>query len=128
MSAGIDSGMKRPPSSASPCLIISADVYFFDFDDMPKSINWSGSAHEVEMLQTIEMMDLVGDRPQTKIIGVIPRRIVPMSFELSDEIKKSTNLMEKIVLKELSNLGFSYERIDDKGVQDMADEWKKEQF
>ncbi|WP_086252574.1 HyaD/HybD family hydrogenase maturation endopeptidase [Campylobacter devanensis] len=104
------------------------DVYFFDFDDMPKSINWSGSAHEVEMLQTIEMMDLVGDRPQTKIIGVIPRRIVPMSFELSDEIKKSTNLMEKIILKELSNLGFSYERIDDKGVQDMADEWKKEQF
>ena len=95
---------------------------------MPKSINWSGSAHEVEMLQTIEMMDLVGDRPQTKIIGVVPRRIVPMSFELSDEIKKSTNLMEKIILKELSNLGFSYERIDDKGVQDMADEWKKEQF
>ena len=80
------------------------------------------------MLQTIEMMDLVGDRPQTKIIGVVPRRIVPMSFELSDEIKKSTNLMEKIVLKELSNLGFSYESIDDKGVQDMADEWKKEQF
>ncbi|WP_210630402.1 hydrogenase maturation protease, partial [Helicobacter bizzozeronii] len=32
------------------------DVYFFDFDDMPKSINWSGSAHEAEMLQTLEMM------------------------------------------------------------------------
>jgi hydrogenase maturation protease len=36
--------------------------------------------------------------------------------------------MEKIILKELSNLGFSYEKIDDKGVQDMANEWKKEQF
>lgn len=104
------------------------DVYFFDFEDMPKSINWSGSAHEVEMLQTIEMMDLVGDRPQTKIIGVVPKRIEPMSFELSEQIQNASAVMEKIILKELANLGFKYEKVDNKGVQDMANEWKKEQF
>ena len=48
------------------------DVYFFDFEDVPDSISWKGSAHEVEMLQTLTMMDLVGDRPSTKVLGIIP--------------------------------------------------------
>ncbi|ABK82018.1 HyaD/HybD family hydrogenase maturation endopeptidase [Campylobacter fetus] len=104
------------------------DVYFFDFDDMPKSINWSGSAHEVEMLQTLEMMDLIGDRPQTKILGVIPKRIEPMSFELSNEVKASSCTMEKVILKHLKELGFDYEKVADFTVQTIADEWKKEQF
>ncbi|MDY6134243.1 HyaD/HybD family hydrogenase maturation endopeptidase [Campylobacter lanienae] len=104
------------------------DVYFFDFEDMPTSIKWSGSAHEIEMLQTIEMMDLVGDRPKTKIIGVVPKRVEPMSFELSSEVLNSSDLMSKIILKELKSLGFEYSKIDDKNLQDIANEWKKEQF
>lgn len=105
-----------------------ADVYFFDFEDMPKSINWSGSAHEIEMLQTLEMMDLVGDRPQTKILGIIPKRIDPMSFELSDEIKKGVPVMQKVILKHLESLGFKYEKVADFSISDIANDWKKEQF
>lgn len=104
------------------------DVYFFDFEDMPKSINWSGSAHEIEMLQTLEMMDLVGDRPQTKILGIIPKRIDPMSFELSNEIKKGVPVMQKVILKHLESLGFKYEKVADFSVSDIANDWKKEQF
>ncbi|ANE35983.1 [NiFe] hydrogenase maturation protease HydD [Campylobacter iguaniorum] len=104
------------------------EVYFFDFDDMPRSINWSGSAHEIEMLQTLEMMDLVGDRPQTKILGIIPKRITPMSFELSSEVKNGTTVMQKTLLKHLGELGFEYEKIDDIDIQSIANEWKKEQF
>ena len=80
------------------------------------------------MLQTIEMMDLVGDRPKTKIIGVVPKRVEPMSFELSSEVLNSSDLMSKIILKELKSLGFEYSKIDDKNLQDIANEWKKEQF
>ena len=31
----------------------AGDVFFFPYDAMPKKISWSGSAHEVEMLQTL---------------------------------------------------------------------------
>ncbi|WP_352298504.1 hydrogenase maturation protease, partial [Pseudoalteromonas sp. 20-MNA-CIBAN-0454] len=41
------------------------EVYFFDFAHAPAEIDWQGSAHEVEMLQTLNMMDIVGDRPHT---------------------------------------------------------------
>lgn len=104
------------------------DVYFFDFDDAPPKINWSGSAHEVEMLQTLQMMDLVGDRPKTKIIGVIPKRIEPMSFRLSDEIQKSAAVMEKIFLKELSSLNFTYKQKAELSISQIAKKWENSQF
>lgn len=81
------------------------DVFFFDFEDMPKQISWQGSAHEVETLQTLEMMRTHGDIPSIKIIGVIPTRIESDStFELSDEIKNAVNTMEKVLRKYILEL------------------------
>lgn len=84
------------------------DVFFFDFSDMPKSISWQGSAHEVETLQTLEMMRAHGDIPSIKIIGVIPRRIGSDStFSLSSDVIRATEVMEKVLcnhIKELDSL------------------------
>lgn len=104
------------------------DVYFFDFEDAPNAIKWSGSAHEIEMLQTLQMMDLLGDRPKTKIIGVIPKRIEPMSFELSPELQNAVPVMEKVFLKELGELGFACKKIAEHSISDIANRWQKEQF
>ncbi|WP_297574816.1 HyaD/HybD family hydrogenase maturation endopeptidase [uncultured Campylobacter sp.] len=100
------------------------DVYFFDYKDMPKNLSWSGSAHEIEMLQTLKFMEIAGDLPRTKIIGIIPKRIEEPGFEISDEIKAGVSLMEKTALKYLKELGFSIEKKDNKTIQEMADEFK----
>lgn len=104
------------------------DVYYFDFEAMPKSISWSGSAHEIEMLQTLQMMDLTGDRPITKILAVVPKRIKPTSFSLSDEIKKSLLIMQKTLFDELSNLGFSIKQTKNLSIEEIINLWQKEQF
>lgn len=101
------------------------EVYFFDYDAMPKQISWSGSAHEVEMLQTLQMMDLCGDLPHVKIIAVVPRRIEEASFKLSSVILESSKIMEKTALKYLSDLGFAHEKIADLSAQDIADRFAK---
>ena len=101
------------------------EVYFFDYDAMPKQISWSGSAHEVEMLQTLQMMDLCGDLPHVKILAVVPQRIEEASFKLSSVILKSSKTMEKTALKYLSDLGFAHEKIADLSVQDIADRFAK---
>lgn len=101
------------------------EVYFFDYDAMPKQISWSGSAHEVEMLQTLQMMDLCGDLPHVKILAVVPRRIEEASFKLSSVILESSKIMEKTALKHLSDLGFAHEKIADLSVQDIADRFAK---
>ncbi len=101
------------------------EVYFFDYDAMPKQISWSGSAHEVEMLQTLQMMDLCGDLPHVKILAVVPRRIEEASFKLSSVILESSKTMEKTALKYLSDLGFAHEKIADLSAQDIADRFAK---
>lgn len=101
------------------------EVYFFDYDAMPKQISWSGSAHEVEMLQTLQMMDFCGDLPHVKILAVVPRRIEEASFKLSSVILESSKTMEKTALKYLSDLGFAHEKIANLSAQDIADRFAK---
>ena len=103
----------------------TGDVYFFGYEQMPPAVSWNGSAHEVEMLETLRLMELAGDLPRTKILGIVPKRIEPMSFELSAQAQEGANLMEKTLLNELSRLGFCYEKIANFSVSDIALEFSK---
>ncbi|WP_314040059.1 HyaD/HybD family hydrogenase maturation endopeptidase [Campylobacter showae] len=103
----------------------TGDVYFFGYEQMPPAVSWNGSAHEVEMLETLRLMELAGDLPRTKILGIVPKRIEPMSFELSVQAQEGANLMEKTLLDELSHLGFCYEKIANFSVCDIALEFSK---
>lgn len=98
----------------------TGDVFFFPYNAMPKKISWSGSAHEVEMLQTLQYIELLGDLPQTQILACIPKRIEQMSFELSDEVVKAAKIMEKILLDFLTKEGFSYEKIANHSLRELA--------
>ncbi len=97
------------------------DVYFFDFENIPDSISFQGSAHEVEMLQTLNMMDMVGDRPPTKIIGIIPEVVSITTLSMSEAVKKGSELMEKIFLKHIKELGFRCKIKKDIDIQSVAD-------
>lgn len=97
------------------------DVFFFDFKNIPNNINWQGTAHEVEMLQTLRMIEILGDLPTIKIIATIPEIINDDTmFDLSTKIKDSALLMRDIVLKDLKELGFSIDEVDNKNIQDIA--------
>jgi len=82
----------------------AGEVYFFDFDAVPDAVDWQGSAHEVEMLQTLNMMDLAGDRPRTMIMGVVPTIIEATEFSLSKGVADAVPLMEKTLLDYLQTL------------------------
>lgn len=102
------------------------DVYFFDYNKMPKSIKWSGSAHEIEMLQTLQMCELSGILPNVvKVLGVVPKRISPMSFSLSQEAKNAIKIMQNVLLNELNELGFSIEKKADFSIDDILSKWLK---
>ena len=75
------------------------DVYSFDFDKVPDYITWNGSAHEVEMLQTLQMIEMMGDLPPVKIVGVIPFVIGEDStFTMTKEVIKSSAIMEEVII------------------------------
>ncbi|MEA3523072.1 MAG: HyaD/HybD family hydrogenase maturation endopeptidase [Campylobacterota bacterium] len=82
----------------------AGEVYFFDFEKVPEALNWQGSAHEVEMLQTLTMMDLAGDRPPTMIMGVVPTVIEITEFSLSSGVSNAISLMEETLINYLKTL------------------------
>ncbi len=83
----------------------AGEVYFFDFEAVPDVVDWQGSAHEVEMLQTLNMMDLAGDRPPTMIMGVVPTVIEATEFSLSEAVEDAVTLMESTLIGHLKTLG-----------------------
>ena len=86
-------------------------VYYFNFDNAPPEIDWQGSAHEVEMLQTLIMMEMVGDRPDTWILGMVPTVLEPMHLGLTTQIQAGIPLMEQTLLNHLQGLGITCQRV-----------------
>jgi hydrogenase maturation protease len=82
------------------------DVYSFNFDKVPDYITWNGSAHEVEMLQTLQMIEMMGDLPPVKIVGVIPFVIGEDStFSMTDEVVKASETMERTIIEYIKSFG-----------------------
>ncbi|TLD85695.1 HyaD/HybD family hydrogenase maturation endopeptidase [Helicobacter sp. MIT 05-5294] len=97
------------------------DVYFFDFSAIPNQITWAGSAHEVEMLQTLRMIEMLGDLPPTKILGVKPFIIGENpTFELTQEVKQAAKLMESQAIKYLESLGVQVSKKANQDLQEIA--------
>ncbi|WP_028115085.1 HyaD/HybD family hydrogenase maturation endopeptidase [Ferrimonas senticii] len=96
------------------------DAFFFNFDQVPHHIDFQGSAHEVEMLHTLEMMDMVGDRPTTYILGVIPQVLEAMSFELTDAVQNAVPYMERTLIDHLASLGVTCEQQAEPQLQAIA--------
>ena len=99
------------------------DVYSFPFSALPKQVTWAGSAHEVEMLQTLRLMEVMGDLPPLHIVGVIPKIIGEDStFELSSELLANFETMEREALNHIKNLGFSIKRENHIPIQQIAND------
>ena len=97
------------------------DVYSFPFSAIPDTITWAGSAHEVEMLQTLKMIELLGDLPPLHIIGVVPYIIgSDTTFELSAQLLARFDDLEQEVLRYLRTLGFESKKVDSAPIQAIA--------
>lgn len=97
------------------------DVYFFDFNAIPNVITWAGSAHEVEMLQTLRMIEMLGDLPPTKILGIKPFIIGENpTFELTAEVQEGAKLMESQAIAYLESLGVVVSKKAHQDLQDIA--------
>ncbi|GAD89615.1 NiFe-hydrogenase maturation protease [Vibrio halioticoli NBRC 102217] len=95
-------------------------VYFFDFDAVPNHIDFQGSAHEVEMLATLNMMDIVGDRPKTFVLGVSPTVLESMSFELSEQVQAAVPVMEQALLSHLQQHQVNITQVNNLTITDIA--------
>ncbi|MBN2768832.1 MAG: HyaD/HybD family hydrogenase maturation endopeptidase [Campylobacterales bacterium] len=70
----------------------------------------SGGAHEVGVLEALDMLELQGKKlPNATVIGIIPQEI-DLQIGLSNPLQEHFNAFIKTVLENIEKLGFKIER------------------
>ncbi|MBB5022757.1 HyaD/HybD family hydrogenase maturation endopeptidase [Desulfurispira natronophila] len=105
------------------------EVYFFNLDQVPPQVRWKNTVHEVEMLQSLSMMELVGDRPTTWILGITPGEIEDLSLNLSPAVAATYVTVEKTIVKHLEGQGVVVKKVCQWALEDLqtllAERWGK---
>ncbi len=77
-------------------------------DDLRKSMAFKDSMHQADLIETLTHCELIGNRPQSVIIGIEPRQFEPWSSELTPEVSSRLDELAKMVLDEITVAGGSY--------------------
>lgn len=96
------------------------EVFCFDYQQLPAPLKGRGSAHEVEMHQTLAMMRLAGDLPRITVLAVVPTIINQTTFQLSPEVVRAAGQMEEKALEIIAAWGFTATRTGADSISEIA--------
>jgi len=80
-------------------------VYRLIGDDLRKSLAFRDSMHQTDLVDTLGMCELVGNRPEAVVIGMEPFDYESMALELSPTALSSMPVMVESVIREIENAG-----------------------
>lgn len=80
-------------------------IYRFDFEAKPAHIQYKDSLHQIDLMEAMGSLALIGDVPQVTVIGVEYEDIVNWGMELTDRVQKAMDPMVELVVKELRDMG-----------------------
>lgn len=84
----------------------AGDLYRLEKDDLPKGLRIKASAHDSDLMEALNLLELTENAPKTVIvIGVEPEDITPMGLELTPVVASKTEEMISRVIKELKSHG-----------------------
>ena len=77
-------------------------IYRFGIKDAPTYPDeYKTSVHQIGILEVVHLSELVGEAPETTIIGVEPKSL-DMGMELSPEVKAKLSRIIELVLEEVN--------------------------
>ena len=77
-------------------------IYRFDIEDAPTYPDeYKTSVHQIGILEVVHLSELIGEAPETTIIGVEPKSL-EMGMELSPAVKAKVSRVIELVLEEIN--------------------------
>jgi hydrogenase maturation protease len=77
-------------------------IYRFDIEDAPTYPDeYKTSVHQIGILEVVHLAELIGETPETTIIGVEPKSL-EMGMELSPEVEAKVSRVIELVLEEIN--------------------------
>ena len=72
--------------------------------------SYKQTAHEVEIVEMLEICSLLENFAETSIIGIVPDDIISVVTDLSEALKKEFDNFIKVALGELDKMGVKYKK------------------
>lgn len=92
----------------------AGSVYNLPADELLGLGSYKQTAHEVEIVEMLEICSLLEKMADVNIIGIVPKDISTVAVGLSDEIKKSFFTFVDEALNELKKSGLEFEKNKEK--------------
>jgi hydrogenase maturation protease len=80
-------------------------VYRLMGEDLRKSLAFRDSMHQTDLVDTLGMCEIVGNRPEAIVIGMEPFDYHSMALELSPTARESMPVMIRSVIAEIETVG-----------------------
>ena len=74
--------------------------------------SYKQTAHEVEIVEMLEICSLLENFAHTSIVGIVPQDILSVKSDLSPTLKKEFNNFVNVALKELDKMNETYTKND----------------
>ncbi len=78
------------------------------------------TAHEVEIVEMLEIVSVLDSHANVTIIGIIPQDIQSVEIGLTSKMEEKFPFFIETALKEIENLGFSYKKVNDTKIEDIV--------
>lgn len=88
----------------------AGSIYRLTGEDLRKSLAFKDSMHQTDLVDTLIMCEIVGNRPEAVIIGMEPKDYHTMALELSPEARERQEALLGFVLEEIAKAGGSCAR------------------
>lgn len=89
----------------------AGELYGLDAESLQGLGDIRRTAHEIEVLQTLELSALTGAQAEVRILAMVPADINKVAFGLSDEVKQQLPQMVLRCAQQLESLGIQVTEI-----------------
>jgi len=101
-------------------------VYRLPAEELLGLGSYRKTAHEVEIVEMLEICSMLEKMANVVIIGIVPKDIETVKNDMTPEIMSGFETLISTALTELSNLGVKYEKKNDINVHSIMENFFKE--
>lgn len=77
------------------------DIYIFSEEDLVQNDEQRLSLHDVDLIDSLNMAEIVGKRPALRVVGIEPKSYTEWSLDLTPEVKSRFDLFVETARKEI---------------------------
>ncbi len=80
-------------------------IYRFNWEAKPAHIQYKDSLHQIDLMETMGTLPLIGQVPEVLVVGVEYENIFDWGTELTPKVEAAVPSLVKLVIEELAKLG-----------------------